>query len=72
MGCYELNYVLPPPNSYVLSPPVPQSVVLLGNRILVDLEKMRSSQNTNPQSNMSGVSIKWANLDTHAHREAAM
>lgn len=60
--------MFPPPNSYVLTPPppVPQSVVLLGNRILVDLGKMRSSQNTNPQSSMSGVSIKWANLD-HMH-----
>lgn len=58
--------MFPPPNSYVLTPPVTQSVVLLRNRILIDLGKMRSSQNTNPQSSMSGVSIKWANLD-HMH-----
>lgn len=61
-----MNYV--PTSKFICAnPPVPQSVALLGNKILVDLGKMRLSQNMNPQSNMSDVSINgriWAHMHT--------
>ena len=52
-----------------MSPPVPRSVILFGNRVFREVTKLKLGHYSEPKSNMTSVLIKRGDLDTQAGPE---